>query len=163
MRAPVKLKTLPGTSFSMVLAIKKKEHAALKDKLLLVTQENTKLLKEIAREKQRQMKLDEDIHAAEEEEEKQASNNSGSSRTTVNAAEDKAKLLAIAHRQEQEIQQLQSEIQKLRTKRGKYCYEYYYHTKHTDNLPCLNNNTSFATLFRTRFIRIHQISTHITY
>jgi type IV secretory pathway VirJ component len=144
----------------MDLSSKKKEHAALKDKLLLVTQENTKLLKEIAREKQLQMKLDEDIQAAEEE--KQASNNIGSSRTTVNAAEDKAKLLAIAHRQEQEIQQLESEIQKLRTKRGKYCYEYCYHTKHTDNLQCLNNNTSFETFFRTRFIRIHQIPTHIT-
>lgn len=105
----------------MDVATKKKEHTALKDKLLLVTHENTKLLKEVAREKQRQMKVDEDIHAAKENEENQASNNSSSSRTTtVNAAEDKAKLLAIAHRQEQEIQQLQNEIQSLRTKRGKY-------------------------------------------
>ena len=105
----------------MDLATKKEQQNALKDKLLLVTQENTKLLKEIAREKERQMKLDEDIHAAEEEDkEKQASNNGGSSRTTVNAAEDKAKLLAIAHQQEQEIEQLESEIQSLRTKRGKF-------------------------------------------
>lgn len=119
MRAALKKgSSLLNTSFSMDLAM---EQNAVKDKLLLVTQENTKLLKEIAREKERQMKLDKDIHAAEEEEkEKKASNNGGSSRTTVNAAEDKAKLLAIAHRQEQEIEQLESEIQSLRTKRGKF-------------------------------------------
>jgi hypothetical protein len=122
MRAPLKKALLSKTlHFSMAIANKKEQQNALKDKLLLVTQENTKLLKEIAREKQRQMKLDEDIHAAEEEDkEKKASNNGGSSRTTVNAAEDKAKLLAIAHRQEQEIEQLESEIQSLRTKRGKF-------------------------------------------
>jgi len=143
----------------MVLAAKTKEHTALKNKLLLVTQENTKLLKEIAREKQRQMKLDEDIHAAEEEEkEKQASNNGGSSRTTVNAAEDKAKLLAIAHRQEQEIEQLESEIQSLRTKRGKLMMVF------LKLSSChVLKTTSFATSFRARFIRIHQIPTHITY
>jgi len=144
----------------MVLAAKTKEHTALKNKLLLVTQENTKLLKEIAREKQRQMKLDEDIHAAEEEEkEKQASNNGGSSRTTVNAAEDKAKLLAIAHRQEQEIEQLESEIQSLRTKRGKLMMMVFLKLSSCHVLK----TTSFATSFRARFIRIHQIPTHITY
>ena len=121
MRAPLKRLFFFTIHFSMDLATKKEQQNALKDKLLLVTQENTKLLKEIAREKERQMKLDEDIHAAEEEDkEKKASNNGGSSRTTVNAAEDKAKLLAIAHQQEQEIEQLESEIQSLRTKRGKF-------------------------------------------
>ncbi len=93
---------------------KKKEHLALKDKLLFVTQENTKLLKEIASLKGRQMGLLEEIKDATSSNEKRASNDS----RATNAASEKANLKEVASRQEREVELLRLEIQSLRTKRG---------------------------------------------
>jgi len=92
---------------------KKKEHLALKDKLLFVTQENTKLLKEIASLKGRQMGLLEEIKDATSSNEKSVDD----SRAT-NAASEKANLKEVASRQEREVELLRLEIQSLRTKRG---------------------------------------------
>ena len=107
-------------------------HRALKEKLLLVTQENTQLLKEIAREKERHMKLSQEIKG-ESMNEKTASNSS----RTVNAVEEKTNLSRIALRQEQEIEQLKLEIQSMRTKRGNY-YQY--------TMTDLSNSLSALTL-----------------
>ena len=97
---------------------KKREHLALKDKLLFVTQENTKLLKEIASLKERHMALLEEIKDATSSNEKRALDAS----RTMNASSEKAKLLAVANRQEQEIELLKLEIESLRTKRGNCQY-----------------------------------------
>jgi hypothetical protein len=100
---------------------KKKEHLALKDKLLIVTQENTKLLKEIASLKGRHMGLLEEIKDATSSNEKRASNDS----RAMNAASEKAKLKEVASRQEREVELLKLEIQSLRTKRGNLIVYYY--------------------------------------
>jgi hypothetical protein len=94
---------------------KKKKHLALKDKRLSITQENTKLLKEIASLKERHLKLLEEIKDATSFNEKKAVNAS----RTMNTAPEKAKLLTVANDQEQEVELLKLEIQSLRTKRGK--------------------------------------------
>ena len=94
---------------------KKKDHLALKDKLLFVTQENTKLLKEIASLKGRHMCMLEEIRDATSSNEKRASNDS----RATDAASEKAKLKDAASRQEREVELLKLEIQSLRTKRGK--------------------------------------------
>ena len=93
---------------------KKKEHLTLKDKLLFVTQENTKLLKEIASLKGRHMGMLEKIKGATSTNEKRASNDSHA----TNAASEKAKLKDVASRQEREVELLKLEIQSLRMKRG---------------------------------------------
>jgi len=95
---------------------KKKHHFALKDTLLSVTQENTKLLKEIAVLKEQHMKLDGEIKDASSCKKKRESTISRQS----DAASEKAKLLALANRQEQEIELLKLEIQSLKTKCGKW-------------------------------------------
>ena len=100
---------------------KKKEHLALKDKLLIVTQENTKLLKEIASLKGRHMGMLEKIKGATSTNEKRASNDSHA----TNAASEKAKLKDVASRQEREVELLKLEIQSLRTKRGNLIVYYY--------------------------------------
>jgi hypothetical protein len=95
---------------------KKKEHITLKDELLFITKDNTKLLKEIATLKGRHMELLEKIKDATSSNEKRASNES----LAMNAASEKAKLKEVASRQEREVEQLKLEIQSLRTKRGNF-------------------------------------------
>ena len=90
----------------------RKKNTALKDKLLLATQENTGLLKKIAALKEEQFKLNEKIRDATSHKEKR-----GSTVTSQrDAASEKGKLLALANRQEQEIELLKLEISRLKTK-----------------------------------------------
>lgn len=93
---------------------KKQTYLALQSKFLSVTRENTKLLKEVAVLKEQHMKLNEDIKDVSSCNEKRDSQKSHQS----NAASEKSKLVALASRQEQEIELLNLEIQSLKTKCG---------------------------------------------
>ena len=93
---------------------KKKHHLELKDKLLSVTQENTALLKEIAALKEHHMKINEEIKDASSYKKKRVSKISEQN----DAASEKSKLVALASRQEREIELLKLEIQSLKTKCG---------------------------------------------
>jgi hypothetical protein len=99
----------------MNMEAKKREHLALKDKLLSITHENTKLLKEIASLKQQHLSLLQEMKDAKSFNEKKEVNAS----RTIDTAPEKAKLLTVANAQEQEVELLKLEIQSLRTKRGK--------------------------------------------
>lgn len=107
------------TKQHMHMDAKKKKHLALKDKLLSITQENTKLLKEIASLKERHLTLLEEIKDAKSFNEKKEVN---ASRTIPETA----KLLTVANDQEQEVELLKLKIQSLRTKRGKVAPLYNY-------------------------------------
>ncbi|KAL3817411.1 hypothetical protein ACHAXA_011040 [Cyclostephanos tholiformis] len=74
-------------------------------------EDNTELLKEIASLKERHLALLKDATSFNE---KKAINAS----RTMNTTPEKAKLLAVANQQKQEIELLKLEIQSLRTKRG---------------------------------------------
>lgn len=92
----------------------KRKHLALKDKLLSATRENTELLKEIAALKEQHMKIEEAIKDA-------ASYKKKPNRTRRSvAASEKSKMLALANRQEREIELLNLEIKSFKTKCGKW-------------------------------------------
>lgn len=97
------------------IATRKKQVQALKRKLLATTNENTMLLKEIAELKAQHIKLNEDIKTA-------SCSHSDTRASRVgkeDVASEKAKLLAVANRQEQEIEMLKLEIKSYKTKCGK--------------------------------------------
>lgn len=85
-----------------------KENENLKRKLLYITKENTSLLKEMSKLKEKQMKLEDDLREVSNMEELD----------TKEEDSEYAKLEATAKRQHVEIERLKSDIQRLRSKCG---------------------------------------------
>lgn len=106
--------TLLSLLLDMDITSKEKHHLELKNKLLSVTQDNTKLLKEIASLKEHQLKLNGDLKEASSYNKQKQKD----SKLAHQNASERAKLLSLASRQEHEIQLLKLEIQSLKTKCG---------------------------------------------
>jgi predicted RNase H-like nuclease (RuvC/YqgF family) len=85
-----------------------KENENLKRKLLYITKENTSLLKEMSKLKEKQMKLEDDLREVSNMEELD----------TKEEDSEYAKLEATAKRQHVEIERLKSDVQRLRSKCG---------------------------------------------
>ena len=103
---------------------KRQQHSVLKDKLLSVTQKNTSLLQELATLKQQEQKISV-IKDASTYDQK----NAAASAKNKSALDEKKQLLAVARRQEEELQLLRLEINKLKSKVG--------HVSIESQLPCL--------------------------
>ena len=103
----------------------RQQHSVLKGKLLAVTQKNTNLLQELAALKQQEQKIEAEIKDASTYEQK----NVAASAKSKSAVEEKKQLLAVARRQEEELQLLRLEINKLKSKVG--------HVSIESQLPCL--------------------------
>jgi len=93
---------------------KRQQHSVLKGKLLSVTQKNTNLLLEMAELKQKEQSIEAEIKDALTYDQK----NVAASAKNKSALEEKKQLLAVARRQEEELQLLRLEINKLKTKCG---------------------------------------------
>jgi len=93
---------------------KRQQHLALKGKLLAVTQKNTNLLQELAALKQQEQKIEAEIKDVSTYDQK----NVAASAKNKSTVEKKKQLLAVARRQEEELQLLRLEINKLKTKCG---------------------------------------------
>ena len=104
---------------------KRQQHLALKGKLLSVTQKNTSLLRELATLKQQEQKIEAEIKDASTYDHK----NVAASAKSKSVLEEKKQLLAVARRQEEELQLLRLEINKLKSKVG--------HVSIESRLPCL--------------------------
>jgi len=98
--------TTKATATALTNAIKENEN--LKRKLLYITKENTSLLKEMSKLKEKQMKLEDDLREVSNMEELD----------TNEEDSEYAKLEATAKRQHVEIERLKSDIQRLRSKCG---------------------------------------------
>ena len=104
---------------------KRRQHSVLKGKLLAVTQKNTNLLQELAALKQQEQNLEAEIKDASTYDQK----NAAASAKNKSVLEEKKQLLAVARRQEEELQLLRLEINKLKSKAG--------HVSIESRLPCL--------------------------
>jgi len=93
---------------------KRQQHLALKGKLLAVTQKNTNLLQELAALKQQEQKVEADIKDASTYDQK----SKAASAKNKSALDEKKQLLAVARSQEEELQLLRLEINKLKSKVG---------------------------------------------
>ncbi|KAL7552289.1 hypothetical protein ACHAWF_017791, partial [Thalassiosira exigua] len=93
---------------------RKEHHRTLKRQLLSVTQENTRLLHEVAALKKQLMKVQDEVKEANSYNQKREVKVSNQR----DASLQKAKLLSVATRQEKEIELLKLEIQSLKTKCG---------------------------------------------
>jgi len=102
------LPDLGTTTKASVLTNAFKENENLKRKLLYITKENTSLLKEMSKLKEKQMKLEDDLREVSNMEELD----------TKEEDSEYAKLEATAKRQHVEIERLKSDIQRLRSKCG---------------------------------------------
>ena len=105
---------------------KRQQHSVLKGKLLAVTQKNTSLLQELATLKQQEQKIEAEIKDASTYDQKPKAA-SAKNRSTL---DEKKQLLAVARRQEEELQLLRLEINKLKTKVGHVSIG-------SSTLPCL--------------------------